>query len=52
LTPTSDPQLSRLYPQRRVGRGDDQAASGEMITHQGGKPALTGGVQRIGRLIQ
>src|SRR5713101_83548 len=47
-----DPQFSRLYPQRRVGRGDDQAASGEMITHQGGKQALSGGVEGIGRLIQ
>ena len=49
---SADPQLSRLYPQRRVGRSDDQAALGEMITHQGGKQALSGGVEGIGRLIQ
>ena len=39
-------------PERRMGRGDDHAAAGEMVAHQAGEQRLPGGVERRGRLVQ
>src|SRR5450631_467953 len=35
-----------------MGGGDDQPASGQMVTHQAGEHGLSGRVQRRGRLVQ
>src|SRR5665213_121340 len=41
-----DPQFAHRNPERRVGGGDDQAAAGEMISHQRAEHGLPGGIER------